>query len=48
VENVNPPNTLFGGEGYDRGTTAGVRVKTMGGRPEGNRSTGEYGGGGGM
>ena len=46
LENVNPPNTLFGSEGYDRGTTAGVHVKTISGRLEWNRSTGGYAGGG--
>lgn len=46
MANVNPLNTFFSSEGYDRGTTAGVHVKTVCGQLEGNRSKGEYGGGG--
>jgi hypothetical protein len=42
----NPPK-FFGSEGYDRGTTAAVHVKTMIGRLEGNRSKGECAEGGG-
>jgi hypothetical protein len=44
LENVNPPNTLFGSEDCDRDNTAGVHVKTMIGGE--NRSTGEYAVGG--